>query len=189
MKKYGLLIPSVLGSLITIPAVVLMVMNIYDNYLFVSFGLVLLVVILLFVGFICNIIYYRRVKSRQWDTVSVAKAGFWLKILHVPVTLECCGICLIFLGYAIYFLIHMFGNGWAFIGVLGMVWIACAMFGIFVAVAIPSGVVVMAGVARAEQEGLLDFSKAYNYRIGSYIPVVDLVIAVKLLRLTKTGLL
>lgn len=177
MRKNLLLLPCMMSIITTIIAGILFVLDEgqQTNRSMIS---ILLAGFWVFMGFICNIIYFINAKRNRYNVHFLAKTNIGLKILHLPLGIAFLAVG-IFMGcYIISFLPDIFKDGWAFVIIVMLIMIIAGVAGVALVETVQSGLVSIVCVNRAKEEGLLDKKKAFRYRILSCVPVVDLLAAI-----------
>jgi len=177
MRKNLLLLPCVISIITMIIAGILFVLDEgqQTNRSMIS---ILLAGFWVFMGFICNIIYYIKAKRNQYDVHFLAKTNIGLKILHLPLGIAFLVVGILMGCYIISFLPDVFNDGWAFVMIVILAMIIAGVGGVALVETVQSGLVSIVCVNRAKEEGLLDKKKAFRYRILSCVPVVDLIAAI-----------
>jgi len=137
-------------------------------------------------GFICNMKYEKFVVDNRIESKSILRTNLILKCVYLPMNL-----------YILFLMMDLLKDGGSFkvtgemvatrtwMDVFFLVLVTVMTFGIALVASVLSGIVSKAGVVRAKEDGMLNKKAASFYKIGSYIPVADIVIAVWIWRKVK----
>lgn len=191
MKKILLLLPGAIGMILMLMTMIFYALDggdLSDRNLLSGF----LTGIFQIIGFVCNVIYFKKARRECCEVIWAARANVWLKLLHLPIGLVQWLVCFVMFIFLLAMTISAICQmsslaeiGGSLVIICVCMFFICMFAGCSLIETTQSGVVAMVAVFRAREEGLLEDRRANAYQIGSCIPILDLVIAVRLWKLVK----